>query len=244
MTAHLFFLSEAEKLVVGSETRVVGSEFKHAKVRRIDINEQILLADRSGNKYLAIVKDLNKDALTCEILEVLQAELPNPEIIIIQALAKNGRDEQAIESCTEVGAHTFIPWQANRTIVKWDTKKQKKMLQKWENVVTAAAKQARRAYVPKVTSLHTTKQLIQTLKDTKIYVLHEDATESLAKVIKHNDEPIKKIAFIIGPEGGITHEELKQFSKLDGLIVSVSNHVLRSSNAAVVALAQFQVLQD
>ncbi|MFT4245500.1 MAG: 16S rRNA (uracil(1498)-N(3))-methyltransferase [Micrococcaceae bacterium] len=243
MTAHLFYLDETEQLNVGSKTRVVGAEFKHAKVRRINIEEQILLADKNGNKYFATVKDLNKVALICEIQEALQTELPTPEIIIVQALAKNGRDEQAIESCTEVGAHTFIPWQSSRTIVKWDLKKQKKMLQKWENVVTAAAKQARRAYVPKVTSLRTTKQLLQTLEDAKVYVLHEDATQSLAQVIKHDDS-VKKIAFIIGPEGGISSEELNQFGELDSQIVSVNNHVLRSSNAAVVALAQFQALQD
>ena len=160
---------------------------------------------------------------------------PQPRFVLVQALAKGDRDDQAIEAATEYGVDEVVPWQAARCIVQWRGERGEKARRKWGSAVLAASKQSRRARVPVVAELATTTTLVVRVRGAAAaYVLHEDATESLATqpLPDHGD-----VLLVVGPEGGITPEEVAALEAAGAVAVRLGDTVLRSSSAGPAALA-------
>ena len=129
--------------------------------------------------------------------------------VLIQALAKGDRDEQAIEAATEVGVDEVVPWQASRSVVVWRGDRAARSLRKWESLVLAASKQSRRFRVPKVGEPANLRAVIQRIEQAALaLVLHEDAQLPLAGL---GLPPSGEVLLIVGPEGGIAPEELRAF---------------------------------
>jgi 16S rRNA (uracil1498-N3)-methyltransferase len=150
-------------------------------------------------------------------------------------LAKGDRSELAVEMMTEIGVSEIVPWQASRSIVRWSPERAARSLAKWRSAAREAAKQSRRLNVPQVSEPVDTRQLVQRAASADLaLVLHEEAQESIAEV----DLPAAgTVLIIIGPEGGISAEELGELTGAGARPVSISDGVLRTSTAGVVALA-------
>ncbi len=148
---------------------------------RLAAGDEFQLTDGRGLRVTLRVDD--PEAALATVTEVEHEPQPAVRLGLIQALAKGGRDEQAIETSTEIGVDAVMPWQANRSIVQWKGQKASKALAKWEDVLVAATEQSRRAYVPQLESLHTTRQLNAwigeaTKRGDMVIVLHQDATDT------------------------------------------------------------------
>ena len=110
--------------------------------------------------------------------------------MLVQALAKGDRDEQAIEAATELGVDEVVPWQAERSVVVWRGDRAAKSLAKWAAVVARATKQSRRARMPLTSSAVDLAALVARVEAAALtVVLHEEATEPLAGV-----EPARETA--------------------------------------------------
>lgn len=249
MSAPVFFLPEnsLKGAVRGSELTLAGSEGRHAtKAMRVEVGESIDLADGSGVRARSEVLAVDSGAaeLTARILALTSEPQPRPRMILIQALAKDGRDEQAIESATELGIDAIIPWQADRSIVRWRAERASKAHAKWRNVVFAAAKQSRRVRVPHIEDLATTAQLIQRLSGagTAVAVLHEAAEVSLYDDLAQFSSGSDEIALVVGPEGGISERELSELTRSGAKIYRLGPEVLRASTAGPVALTVANVV--
>ncbi|MDO5682293.1 MAG: 16S rRNA (uracil(1498)-N(3))-methyltransferase [Propionibacteriaceae bacterium] len=219
---------------VGSTFRLGGDEGRHASVvRRIRAGEEIVVGDGSGRGIRCVTVAGDKQGLDLEVLEHLTTPEPARRIVVVQGLAKGDRGELAVEMMTEVGVAEIRPWQAARSIVKWQGERGEKSRAKWQATAREATKQSRRLRVPIVGETLTTKTLVAFLADVDIaLVLHEDATESLASV----DLPDSgTIVLVVGPEGGIGEEEYAQLTAAGARLVSISDGVLRTSTAGVVA---------
>lgn len=236
MTAPVYFHSQLTQVQVGQSFTFTGSEAHHACVMRVQPGETIHLVDGQGTRVVGSVQSAADKSVTLQVQSVLLEPLPRPQTVLVQALAKGGRDEQAIESATEVGVDQVVAWQANRAIVRWEGKKQAKNLEKWENLLKAAAKQSRRARIPSVSFAHSTTQLLQELGQARLLVLHESGEKTLEQVPREWFDT-EQIALIVGPEGGITDSELAAFAAADAQIIRIGNTVMRSSTAGTVALA-------
>lgn len=235
-------------LAVGERATLGGSEGRHAaSVRRIGAGEWVDVADGRGLRLTCEVVGADKSSLSLVVREVVQEESPRPEIILVQALAKGGRDEAAVEICTEIGIDRVIPWASQRAIVQWRGPKAEKGRAKWEGVVRAAAKQSRRAYVPVVEAVTDSRELaswVRALTDEAgaAFVCHEEATQSLGAALARVQGDATdgflpaRVALIVGPEGGIGPEETTQLVAAGARTVSLGANVLRSSTAGAVAL--------
>jgi 16S rRNA (uracil1498-N3)-methyltransferase len=221
---------------VGSTVVLDGAEGRHAAtVRRIGVGEQVLLADGAGLRVTGEVVAAAPAELTVRVAEVVREPEPQPRFVLVQALAKGDRDDQAIEAATEYGVDEVVPWQAARCIVQWRGERGGKARRKWDSAVLAASKQSRRSRVPVVAELATTTTLIVRVQGAAAaYVLHEDATESLAtqRLPDHGD-----VLLVVGPEGGITPEEVAALEAAGAVAVRLGDTVLRSSSAGPAALA-------
>ncbi|MCA1783156.1 MAG: 16S rRNA (uracil(1498)-N(3))-methyltransferase [Dermatophilaceae bacterium] len=233
------FVVEPERLAgarVGEVVVLDGPEGRHAAtVRRIGPGEHVDLVDGAGRRAGAYVLDADKVTLTLRLDEIAAEPAPEPRFVLVQALAKGDRDDQAIEAATELGVDAVIPWQAGRSIVQWRGERGAKARRKWVETIRAAGKQSRRARFPEVEELVDLRGLVRRVGEAQAtYVLHEDATEPLAGVgLPEHGE----VLLVVGPEGGITPEELGSLEEAGARVVRLGHTVLRSSSAGPAGLA-------
>jgi 16S rRNA (uracil1498-N3)-methyltransferase len=221
--------------MVGAYLTLAGDEGRHAAVvRRIRRGEMIMIGNGRGRGVRGVVVDVGAN-LVVEVTDHLTSP-PEPRCFVAaQALAKGDRSELAVEMMTEMGVHEIVPWQASRSIVRWSPERTARSLARWRSTVREAAKQSRRLVVPQVSEPMTTQQLAHLAASVDLALtLHKEGAASLAEV----DLPTTgTVLIIIGPEGGISAEELSELTQAGAQPVSISDGVLRTSTAGVVALA-------
>lgn len=238
MTAPLFFVS-ADQLAGAAQGALIvldGTEGRHgATVLRIGVGEQVLLTDGVGHRVEALVESVGAEELHLRLQTITQEPQPDSRFVLVQALTKGDRDEQAIEAATEVGVDEVVPWQAARSVVIWREERAARSLRKWESVVLAATKQSRRARVPLVSQPANLRAVIQRIEQAALaLVLHEEAQLPLAGL----GLPLSgDVLVIVGPEGGVAPEELSAFVAAGAVAVRLGPNILRSSSAGPAALA-------
>lgn len=248
MTAPVFLAQEVSpaftELQVGQSCVLSGAEARHAAtVIRLEIGEAYDLVDGRGRRVSCRVTATSKTTLTGEVVSVVAEEPPHPRLCLVQGLAKGGRDEQGVEAAVEIGVDAVIPWQADRSISRWVGPKVAKGKQKWENLVQAASKQSRRAHWPEVLDLATTRELAQKLSEsgtkTLALILHEEAASPLVTALEDyaGQASPEEIWVIVGPEGGISADEVAILRDAGAHPVILGANILRSAHAGPAALA-------
>ena len=219
-----------------------GSEARHAqKVKRLREGEVLDLVDGHGTRVRVVVTSGRDEPMKVEVIGVAVEEPSLPRLVLVQALAKGGRDEQAVEAATEVGVDAVVPWSAERAVVRWEGRKTEAGRQRWQRVAEAAAKQSRRSTVPKVEEVEGTRQLCATVAKMTaegglVLVCHESGSAPYSQVVSGLLEDASIVAVVVGPEGGITEEELEMLTDAGGRIVQLGSTVMRSSTAGPAAL--------
>jgi 16S rRNA (uracil1498-N3)-methyltransferase len=230
------FLAETGRLAAD---RVVldGPEGRHAAtVRRLRAGERVDLTDGAGLLASCVVAEvLGKDALALDVLERRTLPPAEPRIVVVQALPKGDRGELAVETMTEVGVEEIVPWSAARCVTQWRADKKDKALARWRSTAREAAKQARRAWLPEIADLATTARIAARIEmAAAAVVLHEEADEPLTAL---KTPPTGDLLVIVGPEGGISPEELETFRTAGARPALLGRTVLRTSTAGVAAAA-------
>ncbi len=247
MSNHSFVIDPdmAQNAMPGDTLELTGSEAHHAvTVKRVTAGEHLDLLDGQGLRLTVEVLSTGKDMLNARVLERDQESFSEHPVTLVQALSKGDRDLQAVESSVELGVLAVRPWQADRSIVRWNAAKADKALAKWRAQVRAAQKQSRRAFEPEVLALAGSKELAKIIANevsagALVLVLHEQATESVAEHVSSwlpQAQPGQKVMMIVGPEGGISDAELQAFTDAGAHAALLGQHVLRASTAGPAAL--------
>ena len=247
MTSVPVFHAASDKLS-GATIRLDGPEGRHAAlVRRLRPGERIDLTDGAGRLVECVVRASGgpgggEPVLDLDVLEHRTIPRPEPRITVVQALAKGDRGETAVETLTEVGVDVIVPWSASRSIVQWRADRGEKALAKWRSTAAEASKQSRRIWWPEIADPATTAQVARLLaKATLGAVLHEEGDQSLAELTPDQlgaaDSRSSDIVLIVGPEGGISPEELRTFAEAGGVAYRMGPTVLRTSTAGTAAAA-------
>lgn len=220
----------------GERYRLDGPEGYHAAtVQRLRVGESLLLCDGAGGVAECTVTSVGRGVLDLVVDRRLRESPPRPRVVAVQALAKGDRSELAIQMLTEAGVDEVVPWQAARSVVRWQGDRGVRAHERWRAVVREAAKQARRAWLPTVAAPATTGGVARRLADAAAaLVLHEEAEQPLASVELPD---AGDIVIVVGPEGGVAPEELVAFGDAGAVPVRLGASVLRTSTAGVAALA-------
>lgn len=226
---------------VGGTAVVDGDEGHHAStVRRIRPGEELDLSDGHGTVAHCVVEEAVKGRLSARVLAVATVPRPTPTVTIAQALPKSERSELAIELATEAGADAFLAWPAQRCVARWESAaKVDKGLRRWGAVARSAARQSRRAHIPEIGGLVSTADLLARIPGALTLVLHESATVPLAEAGVADAD---SVLLVVGPEGGISDQELAELTAAGARAVRLGPAVLRTSTAAAVALGAIGVL--
>jgi 16S rRNA (uracil1498-N3)-methyltransferase len=219
-----------------------GEEGRHAAaVRRIRAGEVVDVTDGAGRVARCRVDRAERDRLLLVVESFQDVPRRSPQLVLVQALAKGGRDELAVETATEYGVDAVVPWQAARSVVRWSDERGERGRRRWEATALAAAKQSRRAAVPDVGRLATTADLAaRAAAGECLLVLHEDAEEPLTRVSL--PDGVASVLLAVGPEGGIADDDLGELGAAGARAVRLGPEVLRSSSAGPAAVAVLSVV--
>ena len=220
----------------GSGVVVDGAEAHHAVVvRRLRVGESVMLTDGEGTSAVGEVTVAAKSAFEVAVSSVRTDPRPDPEVVVVQAIPKGERGELAVEVLTEVGVSVIVPWAAARCVAVWKGDRATRSLTRWRSTAREAAKQARRTWHPVVQDLTTTTGVADLVVSADLaVVLHEASVGPLAAL----SVPLAgRIVVIVGPEGGLTDEEVSGFTAAGAVSVRLGPEVLRTSTAGVAAVA-------
>ena len=223
-------------VAAGSSVEVAGDEAHHAvAVRRLRVGESVVLTDGSGVSVTGEVASTGKRVFALTVSSVRVAPAPDPAVVVVQALPKGDRGELAVEMLTEIGVSEIVPWAASRSVAVWKGERAVKSLARWRSTAREAAKQARRSWFPVVAEPAATSDVAALLAGADLgVVLHEEAAVPLASL----DVPASgRIVVVVGPEGGLTDEEVAAFAAAGAQPVVLGAEVLRTSTAGVAAVA-------
>lgn len=266
MSNPVFFTAPGtlDGLAPGSVFVLDGPEARHAvTVKRLGVGETVDIADGAGKRLTGTVAAVAPGELSVECSGLAEEPRPAVRLVLVQALAKGDRDELAAETATELGIDAVVPWQAERSIVRWKAERAAKAHAKWQSVVTAAAKQARRAWIPRVRPAVDGAGLQAAVAAADLAViLHEDAVRPLRQVLEawlaagsaggsgggaaaggtavdgaavDGAGKSREVLLIVGPEGGISPREVTRLCDAGAVTALLGHHVLRSSTAGPAA---------
>ena len=237
MTASVFLVDPASLAQVGDTYVLDGPEGRHAvAVSRIEIGERIHVVDGEGTRVVGTVSEYRgKDSCLIAVESVERIPEPSPRIVVVQALPKSEHGELAVDLLTQAGVDLIVPWSASRCVTQWRGDRAEKSRAKWAQAARVATKQSRRSRTPEIRSIASLADVISIVEAASAaFVLHEEASALLGAATAPTDGDI---VLVVGPEGGISPDEVAALTAVGARSVLIGATVLRSSSAGALGIA-------
>jgi 16S rRNA (uracil1498-N3)-methyltransferase len=229
------FLSDHAALA-GATVTLGGPEGRHAAtVRRLVAGERVDLTDGAGLVAECVVTAAAAGSLELSVLARRREPRPDPALVVAQALPKGDHGPLAVDLMTEGGVDVIVPWAARRCVTRWEGTRGDRALARWRATAAQAAKQARRAWLPEVTTLAGTGDLVRRVAAASLAVLLDPAAPVVLSGLEFPASG--EILLIVGPEGGVSPGETEQLTQAGAVPARLGRSVLRASSAGLVAAA-------
>ena len=229
----------------GLEVTLKPEDAKHAaQVMRMQSGEDFYAVDESGRRFRAEMREVSREKCTAMLHEMLSDNEANVQITVYQGLPKAEKMELVTQKLTELGAHRLVPVKMERCIVKLDEKDGKKRCERLNKIAREAAKQCKRGGCLEVDEPKTWKQLYNTLKNNHdlILVPWEDAAGYGMNAAHAEFPDARRIAIVIGPEGGMSESEVKALEEIGAKQITLGPRILRTETAAIAACTMAMLL--
>jgi len=230
------FVADPDAFASGSSVVLHGAEARHAAtVRRLRVGESIVVTDGLGQAVFGEVATVTRDGVEVTVSERLVQDPADPRLTVVQAIPKGDRAERAVELLTEVGVDEIVPFAAARCVSRWPADRTERALARWRSAAREAGKQARRWRFPVVTEPAVLEAVAHRVTRSALaLILHESAGTSLGSVALPT---AGEITLVVGPEGGLTDDEVSRLVAAGAVAVRLGPTVMRTSTAGVVAAA-------
>jgi len=229
----LFFVDDLPTTVGGSY-EFANDDANHAiRVLRMQEGAEFMLSDGKGAWSQVVATEVKKKSMQVRVMDSGFQDPLATTITVVQAIPKGDRAKEAIELLTEAGVDRIVPWLSTRSIGKGS--------EKFAVTAREASKQSRRFRIPEVTDMATTAQICEAIKISDLAIaFHESATTKLSdQVSSHN---VEHLLIIIGPEGGLTDEEIAAFTQAGAKVALMGRPILRSAHAGIAAVSAVSAL--
>jgi len=234
-----FFLASEMPAHTPSALPLTAADLHHAvRVLRVAAGEQLDVVEPSGAVWRVTVASASADAVMVSQVSRL-AQASQPALALFQGVAKGDKMDTIVRQGVEVGATLIVPVVTSRSIVRLDAEKAGAKGERWRRIAHAAAEQARREKVPRVADPVTFAEALELLGEFEhTVVLWEQERGVLLSVALRSlfREPAESLALFVGPEGGLSAEEIDALRSRGAAVASLGASILRTETAAVVAL--------
>jgi 16S rRNA (uracil1498-N3)-methyltransferase len=223
-------------------TTISGELYRHlVTVLRLGVGTEIILADGRGRELLATIREIGKESLQAEINADQATVEPGRglAITLYQGLPKGEKVDLILQKATELGVAQIVLFAAARSVPRLDGARLDSRLSRWQRIVHEAARQAGRATIPVVTYAGSLAEALQRQEHSVKLMLWEAEQEQHLKASLGPLAP-DSLAFIVGPEGGITDAEANAASQAGYLPVTLGKRILRTETASLALLAIVQ----
>ena len=241
-----FFVKEEQ--INNQKIKSQGTDVNHIKnVLREKVGSELIICnEKTGQDYLCEIKEIKEENIICNIKEKLLNNVEsNLKVTIMQGLPKADKMELIIQKSVELGVNNIIPIEMKRCVVKLKDKDKIKKIERWQKISVVAAKQSGRNIIPEINQVENLKNICETFENYDIVLLayeneKENTIKNELKQLKEktqNKNEDVKIAILIGPEGGITEEEVEIARKKGAKIITLGKRILRTETVALNVLS-------
>lgn len=218
--------------------------FNHIKnVLRMKIDDELIVSCKeTGNSFLCTISEIGDNKIVCRIIEERESTEPKVEVTLFQGIPKSDKMELIIQKTVEVGINKIYPVEMKFCIGKI---KDNKKITRWQTISEAAAKQSKRNIIPTIENPISFKEMAEVLKEYDLaLVAYENEEKTNIKEVLQQNPDAKKIAIIIGPEGGISKEEVESLVSNGTKEVSLGKRILRTETASISMLSMIMYQYD
>lgn len=231
-----YFLS-SDNLKIGQHTTLAGEEASHLLLaRRLKVGERVKLQDPNQQRFLCQVIEIKKREITLLVEKTLQTPLePNLVIVLYQAVVGQAALDWIFQKSTELQAYKVVLFNSQNTANHLTPQKFQEKNERWKKILWEAAKQCERVRPPNLGFVSGEEEVIKQLKDyDKVVVLDPNSRTRFKDI---NFLKVKKVAVVVGPEGGFTFEETQKFLNLKNSVsVNLGPVLLKAETAALAGL--------
>lgn len=233
---HNFFANEDQ--FKDNKVFIRGNDYNHiANVLRMKTGDNFFVSNKdSGESYLTVVKNILNDEVECEIIEKKETRESNVKVTLYQGLPKSDKMELIIQKSVELGVSKIVPVDMKYCIAKLNNEDKK--IARWQTISESAAKQSKRNIIPKIEGKISFKQMLNEFEKYDLVILaYENEDKTNLKQVLSRNKACKSIAIIVGPEGGLSEDEVKETVDLGGKCVSLGKRILRTETAPLALLS-------
>ena len=200
-----------------------------------------LFAD--GARFLAEIAVAGRGGVTVRVLEPLPSTEPRLRVTLFQGLPKADKLELIVQKAVELGAEAVVPVAMERSVVKLSAESVPRKLERWQKIAREACKQSGRCVEPAVGQPVTVAQLAKELARFDAAVVPwEDARGYGLRAFQEEHPDVRTVAVVIGPEGGISPEEIEILRGAGCLPVTLGPRILRTETAGLAAVSALMCL--
>jgi 16S rRNA (uracil1498-N3)-methyltransferase len=222
---------------------VTGELYRHmARVLRLKQGSEVTLIDDSGNHLCGVIEEVGAKSLTVRITERKSAPTQDEglRITLYQGLPKGEKLDLILQKCTELGVTEVVTFEAARSIVKLRGERSAGRLGRCEKIVQEAARQSGRGTVPTVVIGGSLEDVLrETRHAVKLLLWEGEQTTRLRDCFEAHRAP-ESVAIVVGPEGGLSAEEVQQAIACGFTPVSLGRRILRTETAGLAMLSILQ----
>ncbi|WP_415928973.1 RsmE family RNA methyltransferase [Zhenpiania hominis] len=209
------------------------------KVLRLKEGAEIEISDSAQWEYTARICFIGEDEVEAEILDKQKfAREPELQVTLFQGIPKQSKMETIIQKCVELGVYEVVPVFMERTVVV-DRGKFYKKQERWQKISAEAVKQCRRGIIPEIGDARNFKEMVKALDgfDRIVFPYENETGRTIKDCLRGFEAKPRRVALIIGPEGGFSDEEARQLKERGADCVSLGKTILRTETAGPAAMA-------
>lgn len=210
------------------------------RVLRMAQGDPLILFDGSNYIFYATIETLSKKQIQ---VAISHSELDNREsslpIHLGQVISRGERMEFTIQKSVELGVNIITPLWSERCGVKLDSERQDKKIQQWQKIAIAACEQCGRNHLPEIRPIMKLTDWCKEQDEMLKLNLHPRAKYTLKSL---PNVPTSGVRLLIGPEGGLSAEEITMTEQQGFTEVLLGKRVLRTETASLATITALQTL--
>ena len=209
-----------------------------SKVLRLNKGDELILFDGNGWQAPAhIIQNSAKQTLVAVSEDPCRSPAPRINIHLGLGISKGDRMDYAIQKSVEAGVNAITPLITERTVVKLDDKRAQSRHEHWLNIITSACEQCGQNYLPELHAVHSLTDWAKRSTEALKLVFDAEASKTL-----YDLQPQQTVQLTIGPEGGLSENELNLLTQGGFDHIRMGPRIFRSETAAVSACVMLQTL--